>query len=115
MKKKQSVEQYVASYPVATQTALKRIRQLVKENAPGEITEVISYGIPTVKIAGKNVMHYGAFRDHVSLYPASDEMIRQIPALSSHRTGKGTIQFSLNEPIDYELVAKTIKYLLVKI
>lgn len=115
MKKKQSVEQYIASYTLATQTALKRIRQIVKENAPGEITEVISYGIPTVKIAGKNAMHYGAFRDHVSLYPASDQMIKQIPALASHRTGKGTIQFSLSKPLDYELITQAIKFLLAKV
>lgn len=112
---KQTVEQYIDSFPPATQHELKQIRKFIKALVVGEKSEVISYGIPTVKINGKNVLHYGGFHDHISLYPASDQMIKQIPALASHRTGKGTIQFSLSKPLDYELITQAIKFLLAKV
>ncbi len=114
MQNKQTVNDYIAKSHGDAKEALVKVRFLIKQLVTTPYIETISYGVPTIKINGKNVMHFGAFRDHLSLYPASDEMISQIPALAPHRTGKGTIQFSFNEEIDYKLVNQAIKYWLTR-
>lgn len=88
---------------------LDKIRAIGKRVVP-EATEAVSYGMPTLKLNGKNFFHFCGFKNHIGVYPAIDEEDSKIPELKKYRTGKGTFQFKLSEPIPYDLIEKMIKY-----
>ena len=111
MNKYTNIDEYLANFEPKVKTILSWIRTTSNELAPDGSAEAITYGIPTIKIMGKNALHFGGYPHHVAIYPASDNMIRQIPELEKHRTGKGTLQFKLGEEMPYELMSKAIKYL----
>lgn len=112
MSKYTNIDEYIANYPSDTQIILEKIRAMAHEHASNEMTEAISYGIPTIKIRGKNALHFGAYPHHVAIYPASDEMIVAIPEIAAYRTGKGTLQFKLDENIPYQLMDRIVSYLI---
>jgi len=103
-----SVEAYLATLPDGPRAALETIRQTIRTAVP-EATEVISYGIPGFKVDGRLLVSYAAFKNHLSFYPASgavrdalgDEVLRYF-------TGKGTIRFTVEEPIPADLVRRIV-------
>lgn len=103
-----NVDEYISNFPSETQAILEKIRVMARKSMSRDATEVIRYGIPTIQIAGRNVFHFAAYESHIGLYPASDEAIELIPELKDYRTGKGTFQFKLSKPIQYEMIEKYI-------
>lgn len=107
-----TIPEYIKLYPREVQVILRTIRKIVRSVAPSGASEAVKYGVPTLRVAEKNRIHYGAYAKHVALYPASDGMIHAIPELSKYRTGKGTLQFQLKEAIPYPLIKRACQYLL---
>src|SRR5688500_20262122 len=66
-----SVDDYLAALPEAPRAALEKLRETIKAAAP-EATETISYQMPTFKDQGRFLVSYAAYKDHCSLFPASD-------------------------------------------
>lgn len=110
MKSHSTIDEYIANSPEKTRSILQIIRKLAHQYMPTGATEAIRYGIPTIQVKGKNVFHFAAFAKHVSIYPASDELIDKHPVLAEYRTGKGTLRFNLSETVPYDLVAIMIKF-----
>jgi uncharacterized protein YdhG (YjbR/CyaY superfamily) len=106
--KAKTVGEYIAMYPSNVQSILKKLRQTIKESAPGA-QEVISYQIPTFKLNG-NLVHFGAFEDHIGFFPTSSGKEAFKKELSKYKGGKGTVQFPFDRPIPYDLVSKIVKY-----
>ncbi len=50
---------------------LTDIRSRLHATVPG-MTEAMSYGMPTLKLDGKNLVHFAGWKKHVSLYPAPE-------------------------------------------
>src|SRR4030095_10376634 len=93
-----SVDAYIAKFPSETRKRLERLRALIHTAAPGA-TERISYGIPTFGLNGQNLLYLAGWKDHVSLYPVTGAMEKAYQEdIKTHRTGKGTLQFPLEEP-----------------
>lgn len=108
MKKVTTIDEYISLFPDDVQEILRKMRQIVRECAP-MAQETISYAIPTFKLNG-NLVHFAAFKDHVSFFPTSSPREVFKKELSKYKGGKGTIQFPLGEPIPYDLVRKIVKY-----
>ncbi len=106
-----NIDEYIANFEPEVKKILDWIRVTANDLAPLGSTEAITYGIPTVKIMGKNALYFGGYPHHVAIYPASDNMIKEIRELAKYRTGKGTLQFKLSEDIPYQVMTKAIKYL----
>jgi uncharacterized protein YdhG (YjbR/CyaY superfamily) len=104
-----TIEDCIKSLPAETQEILQKIREMGKRVVP-ESTEAVSYGMPTLKLQGKNFFHFCGFKNHIGVYPAINEEDAKIPELKQYRTGKGTFQFPLNQPIPYDLIEKMIAY-----
>lgn len=101
-----TVSQYIAKTPPAARRALKQLRAAIRSVAP-KVTEGISYGIPTFYLDGKYLLYIAAFKEHVSVYPVTREMVRRYgKTLARHRHGAGTLRFALDKPIPVELVRK---------
>lgn len=110
MNKYANIDEYIANFPQEVQVILEKIRSIAKSHLPSGV-EAIRYGIPTIQLGGKNVIHFGGYPHHVAIYPASDGMIEAVPELGRYRSGKGTLQFKLNETMPYSLMTKAIVYL----
>ncbi len=105
-----TVEEYRAAIPVERRPALDVLRRTVNAAAP-EATETIAYGMPALRShGGQFLVSYAAYKNHYSLFPASQAVIDAIgPRLTPHLHGSGTIQFRADEPIPEALVTKIVK------
>ena len=89
--------------------ALGELRKTIKAAAP-EATEGISYQMPTFKHHGRFLVSFAAFKDHCSLFPASDAVMEAYgEELRPYFSGKGTLRFTPDEPIPAALVKKIVK------
>jgi uncharacterized protein YdhG (YjbR/CyaY superfamily) len=104
-----TVNEYLATVPPDARRALRQIRTAIKKAAPG-ITERISYRIPTFDLDGKYLLYMAAFKDHVSIYPATRSMMEKFgDQLRPHRSGAGTLRFDLGSRLPLGLITKLAK------
>jgi uncharacterized protein YdhG (YjbR/CyaY superfamily) len=104
-----SVEGYLAALPDGPRAALQTLRAAIRTAAP-DATESISYQMPTFKLRGRFLVSYAAFKEHYSLFPASEAVKEALgDELKPHLSGKATIRFRANEPIPVALVKKIVK------
>jgi uncharacterized protein YdhG (YjbR/CyaY superfamily) len=104
------IDDYLKDVSPTQKVELEHIRTLIKQMAP-EVEEVISYGMPSFKYKKRILLHMAAFKDHMSIFPASDSMIKEVgEGLAKFRTGKGTLQFTESKPIPEAMLRKIIDY-----
>lgn len=102
------IDGYIQNYPKDVQALLKKMRTVIKKNAPGA-TETISYGIPTYKLNG-NLVHFGGFKRHVGFFPTPSGIRAFQKELSEYRTTKGAIQFPLDKALPLDLIKKIVVF-----
>src|ERR1041385_5221410 len=98
----QTIDEYIASQPREVRPILQKIRQTIRRAAP-EAEEAIKYQIPTFTLKG-NLVHFGAFKNHMGFYPNPSGFASLQKELSRYEGGKGTIRFPLEEPIPLDLI-----------
>jgi uncharacterized protein YdhG (YjbR/CyaY superfamily) len=103
-----TVDEYIATFPAATQTLLEQIRAIIKQNAP-EAKEEISYKIAGYKLHGM-LVYFAGFKNHVAIYPAPRAHEAFKIELLKYKGGKGTVQFPLNELLPSDLIARIVKH-----
>jgi uncharacterized protein YdhG (YjbR/CyaY superfamily) len=103
------VEEYLAALPEEHRVALEKVRKTIRAAAP-DATETISYQMPTYKLRGRVLVYYAAFKDHCSLFPASEAVMEALgEELKPYFSGKGTLRFTPDKPIPAALVKKIVK------
>jgi uncharacterized protein YdhG (YjbR/CyaY superfamily) len=104
-----SVEDYMASLSPERRAVLEKLRKTIKAAAPNA-TETISYQMPTFKSQGRFLVSYAAYKNHFSLFPASEAVMDAGgDELKPYFSGKGTLRFTADNPIPAALVNKIIK------
>jgi uncharacterized protein YdhG (YjbR/CyaY superfamily) len=103
-----TVDDYIEGFPAKTQKILKKIRATIRKAAP-EAEERISYGIAGYFENGI-LIYFAGFKDHVSVYPAPRGEPGFKKELAVYKGGKGTVQFALDKPVDFGLIAKIVKF-----
>jgi uncharacterized protein YdhG (YjbR/CyaY superfamily) len=110
-----SVDEYIAAQPAASQVALGRIRCAIRAAAWGA-EEGISYKIPAYTLNGAVVLYFAGWKQHYSLYPASDELVAAFGGeLEKYRASKGTLRFPLSVPVPVKLIERIARYRLKEI
>jgi uncharacterized protein YdhG (YjbR/CyaY superfamily) len=127
-----TVDEYLAAVPEPALGTLKKVRSIIQETANraaarstpsrlrgqslragSEVTEVLSYGIPAVKIETSGykgiVMWYAAFSDHCSLFPTASVIQAFKKELNDYRVSKGTIHFGVDKPLPSALLKKMVQ------
>jgi uncharacterized protein YdhG (YjbR/CyaY superfamily) len=104
----ETVSEYIASFPTATQKLLKQVRAVIKENAPAA-EEGISYGMPGYKLNGP-LVYFAAFKQHIGFYATPSGHKQFEKKLSKYKQGKGSVQFPLNEPMPLKLIAQMVRF-----
>ncbi|MBF6164971.1 DUF1801 domain-containing protein [Streptomyces gardneri] len=100
-----TVEAYLAAFPSDVREVLDEIRRTIQTALP-DASQAISYGIPTFKLHGRNIVHFAGWQHHISLYPIPDGDPALERELEPYRAGKGTLRFRLGEPVPYDLIAR---------
>ena len=107
------VDEYIAALPKAVQAILKRVRTTLHKAVPGA-EEAIRYGVPTLRVGGKNVVHFAGYAKHVGVYPVPDADADLAARVEPYRASKGTLRFPLDEPIPYDLIGDVATALLAR-
>ena len=103
-----SLDEYIAACPPESQAYLRQIRKLIHTLVP-DAKERISYQMAAFERNGKNLIHFAGWKKHVSLYPVpagSEAFERQV---AKYAGGKGTLKFSLDEPLPLKLIERVVK------
>ena len=103
-----SIDDYIDRYPQKVQDLLKQMRRTIQKAAP-QAKEKISYRIPTYTLNG-NLVHFGAFKGHVSFFPTSSGISAFEKELSGYKTSRGTVQFPIDKPLPLALVSRIVKF-----
>jgi uncharacterized protein YdhG (YjbR/CyaY superfamily) len=103
-----TIDEYIAGFPPDIQTILQQIRTTIQAAAP-DAQETISYQMPTFTLHG-NLVHFAAFKHHIGFYPTPSGTEHFQAALARYKSGKGSVQFPLDEPIPYDLITEIVKF-----
>lgn len=103
-----NVDEYIACFPLKTQSILKQIRKTIKKTAP-KAEEVISYQMPAYKQAGV-LVYFAAYKNHIGFYPTASGIVAFQDEISNYKSSKGAIQFPINEPMPLDLIESIVKY-----
>lgn len=109
MKKTETYEEYSLDFPEETQLILENLKNFIQKLIP-ESTLCINYGIPTFKIKGKNVIHFGGFKNHIGFYPGAEAVEIFAEKLKGYKTSKGAIQFSLKDELPFDLIKEIVEF-----
>lgn len=109
MKKYKDIDEYIADTSGDVKNRLVKLRKVIHKAASG-LEESISYGMPTFKLNGKNLVHFAAFKNHIGLFPTPSGVTEFKKELADYKTSKGTIQFQNSQPTPYDLVTKIVKF-----
>jgi uncharacterized protein YdhG (YjbR/CyaY superfamily) len=114
MKSYETIDAYLADTPLGKRAALEHIRQLVQQYVP-DAEESISYGMPTFKYNKKALIYFAAFKDHLSIFPTSTPVEALEEKLRGYATAKGTIHFTLDNPLPDALIKEILDARLAEI
>jgi uncharacterized protein YdhG (YjbR/CyaY superfamily) len=107
---KEQVEAHIAALPVEQRRIMERLRQIVLDEAPPNAEEVIAYKMPSLRVKGQYALSYEAFKDHYSIFPATDLMNLHLgEEVAPYVKGKGTLQFKASEPLPEELIRRVVE------
>lgn len=109
MNNQTSIDAYIHKQPTAIRNLLLEIREIIKKSAPNSV-ETISYGMPTFKIKGKNLVHFAAAKNHLGFYPTPSAILKFKSLLVKYKSSKGAVQFPYTEPLPKQLIADMVKF-----
>jgi uncharacterized protein YdhG (YjbR/CyaY superfamily) len=105
-----TVDEYIAAQPEAARPALRRVRDTIRKALPGA-EEVISYKMPTYRLHGGVVLYFAGWKEHYSLYPAGELLVRKFKGeLATYKLSKGTIRIPLSGPVPVRLIERIAKF-----
>jgi len=103
-----NINEYIAGFPTDVQEILQKVRDTITKAVPRS-EETISYKMPTFNLDGRHLIYFAAYKKHIGIYPvpSGDEKFRE--QIARYEAGKGTLQFPLDQPIPYPLIARIAK------
>jgi uncharacterized protein YdhG (YjbR/CyaY superfamily) len=109
MRKSADTDDYITAFPEEVREKLQKIRAAIQKELP-DAEETIRYGIPTFRLNGTNLVHFAAFKDHLSFFPTPSGVEKFRKELRAYPLSKGTIQIPLDVPVPYDLIARIARF-----
>jgi uncharacterized protein YdhG (YjbR/CyaY superfamily) len=104
-----TVDEYIQDFPNNVQKILEQIRKIIKEKAP-DASEGINYGMPGYKTHGKPLVYFAGYEKHIGFYATPTGHEKFAEELSNYKQGKGSVQFPLDKPIPFDLIARIVEF-----
>lgn len=107
-----SVDEYLSGFPPVQQEIMAKVRHTIHEAVPG-LAEAIKWSMPSfLNDKKKIVLQFAGAKKHFSIFPGVETVEHFAGKLEAgkYSYAKGTIRFSYDEPVDYELIASVAKY-----
>jgi len=108
-----SIDQYITEAPAEVKQILINIRSLISEKAP-EAVSCIAYNMPAFKYNKKPLVYFAAFKNHIGFYALPSGNVAFQKELTKYKTGKGSIQFPLDQEIPYDLIGQIVEFRVVE-
>jgi uncharacterized protein YdhG (YjbR/CyaY superfamily) len=104
-----TIDEYIAAFPADVQEILEEIRRRMLRVVPAA-GQKISYQMPTMTLQGRSLVHFGAWKKHIAVYPMpADESL--LAELAPYLAGRSTARFPLSEPVPYDLIERLVRQL----
>ena len=103
------VEKYISTFPEPIAQRLNEIRQLILSINP-EIEESFSYNMPSYRYAGRVLVYFAAFKNHVGFYATPSGHQEFKTELSKYKQGKGSVQFQHDVALPLNLIKEIVEY-----
>lgn len=109
MKKNKTYEEYCLNFPEEIQVKMEDLKNFIQKILP-ETSLQIKYGIPTFVQKGKNIIHFGAFKNHIGFYPGAKAIEIFEEKLQNYKTSKGAIQFPFTQDLPWNLIQEITEF-----
>lgn len=110
MQSYETVAEYMKNVPRGVQGEAKRLWALLCKLVP-EGEEAMRYGMPTIRVYGKNLVHFAVQKQHYGFYPAPSGVKQFEQEIAKrYRFSKGAIQFPFDEPLPITLITKIVRF-----
>ena len=101
------IDSYLETLAAPDKAALERVRAIVRATV-SDAVEAMSYGMPAFRFKDAYLVGYCAFKNHLSLFPTAEPIEALREQLGAFKLSKGTIQFTVDNPIPEELIQKLV-------
>ncbi len=109
-----TIDDYISTFPEATQAALQQVRDAVKQAAP-DADETISYNMPTFKYGKKYLVHFAGYKNHIGFYALATDTPEFAEDFARYKKSKASVQFPLSEPMPVDLIQRVVKFNVAKL
>jgi len=109
----EAVMAYIEAAGEPGRSRLRALRSVMLEELPGAI-ERMAYGLATWHL-GENILHLGAFKHHLGVYPGSAALEAFADELAGYPTSKGAIQVPHGVDVPTELIRRIARWRLEQI
>lgn len=111
----QPVTDYIATLQEPQKSVISDIYEQARQLIPNA-TEGLSYGMAALMYKNKPVMSVVAFKDHLSYFPYSGQLVSDVAdLLTDFEASKGTIRFSVEKPLPKTVIKELITRKLAQI
>ena len=109
----EAVAAYIDAAAEPARTRLRALAEVVREEAP-QAVERMAYGLATWH-QGENLVHLGAFKEHVGIYPGAAAIVAFEADLTAFKTSKGAIQVPHAMRLPEELLRRIVRWRLEQV
>jgi uncharacterized protein YdhG (YjbR/CyaY superfamily) len=101
------VDDYIAGLDGDAHRLALQFRDLIRAAAPG-ITETVRYQMPCFLLDGEYLVHFGAWKHHIGLYPIPSLDAELEAEIEPYRAAKDTVRFRYRDPVPWALVERLV-------
>ena len=101
------VDDYIATLDGDGQRLAIQFRDVIRGAAPG-ITETVRYQMPCFLLDGVYLIYFGAWKNHIGLYPIPSLDAGLEAEVAPYRAAKDTVRFRYKDPVPWDLVERLI-------
>ena len=103
------IEAFILAQEREVASALTRVHEYIMQNFD-HVEEAMSYGLPTYKWKGKNLLHIGVFKSHIGFYPGPEALVAFAHLLSGYKRSKGTLQVNFLQELPFDAIVNLINF-----
>jgi uncharacterized protein YdhG (YjbR/CyaY superfamily) len=104
----EAAKAYLRSLPAGPRASLNKLRRAIAAAAP-DATLGFSYRIPALRLNGRPLVWFAAFKGRCSFFPGAAAIRAHAAHLKNYKTSKGAIQFPIGTSLPDGLVAKLVR------